>query len=1131
MADIVDNILDDLIGRVAKVRRWLLALSVLKTAALWLVSISLYIGLYALVDHRVHFGTSGRLLALVLLVLLLVALSYYLIRTLRRDMTFSHAANHVENRQSFDQQLVAAVEYYEKGDAYPYSKGLARQLVLQVDAVSRDFAFDSTVEKWRGYLLAGCIVLCLSVVALFVHQNIMYFSAYLSRLVRPFSAIEPVPTTVLKSITGDVVTAPHTPVPLAAEVEGRTPEVAELVLTRQRPAEANNISPEALQRIGLRPAVDADGKATLSAAPSFDTVGENTYRFETPDGSSATHTITVAQPPTIESIAALVSLPNEREKQIPPAREEKIEKRTLEVLPYSHVELRVKTTPLREATVHGLAEQPLVQALNGERTFSVKFTADRPLSLTFGLVGVEGLASDKPEDLRVALKSDEPPHFKLRSPEGDCLATDVASIPIAFEITDDFGLDAAQLRCELPSGESLLLDANDPQGAKQAHVAHTLELERYDLKVGDSVLFYAQAGDIETGQGTTDANSCSEIYFIEIRPYRQYWHPQPGGGPSSSPGAGPDDLMTVLEYTRVILKKTWALAQTPALIQRDRPKFDALCADIEYCTETLAKLRDDPKAGFDDSTKSAINEAIDLHTQARRRLSLTDAHGALPPEREVYRLLRKLIDELHMKWNPPSSGQSVPQDKPERITLQEKPDVETPQDQQRTENQLEKLQQKIDKLAREQKSLKADMAKSLQQQSQSGGDSQSSESSSSSSSSSGQSAGSESQASDEQSDKGQEGAKGEKGQESEKGVKSEKGQESEKGVKGEKGEEHREDEKGQEGVQSSEGQQAAQQDGSAEADASSSQARGQAGQQGSGAKQGEDSSQTAQGQGAQGRGQPGDKQTTSSQSAPAAAGPSQAAGTQSAADSQSESGALSADADARMRMLEAKQKALREQAEEVSKELGQMALPEFSNHADVRNQAQQRLDKAVECMKAFEEELADLRYDPDSSAQTQAQMADLADAATHELTEAGQTIERGLSAGKPQTDAEKAEALAQQLAEDAESLDESVSPEEREQMLERLKAAERLLENMVKPQWATVSGGGGGPGLVYTKGGAGNRAEAARLLAQQFWSIAIEARERQVRPVEDEPSDVEFVEIENEFFENAAKFRPSDYPK
>ena len=56
-------------------------------------------------------------------------------------------------------------------------------------------------------------------------------------------------------------------------------------------------------------------------------------------------------------------------------------------------------------------------------------------------------------------------------------------------------------------------------------------------------------------------------------------------------------------------------------------------------------------------------------------------------------------------------------------------------------------------------------------------------------------------------------------------------------------------------------------------------------------------------------------------------------------------------------------------------------------------------------------------------------------------------------------------------------------------------------------------------------------AETARMLSQQFWSMAIQAQERQLRPVEDEPSDVEFFELENAFFESAATFWPQRSPK
>ena len=80
-----------------------------------------------------------------------------------------------------------------------------------------------------------------------------------------------------------------------------------------------------------------------------------------------------------------------------------------------------------------------------------------------------------------------------------------------------------------------MLESASPQGARQASLTHVLELEQHDLHVGDGILFYARARDIDTGHRPADANACSEVYLIEIRPYRQYWHPQPGNNQSNAP--------------------------------------------------------------------------------------------------------------------------------------------------------------------------------------------------------------------------------------------------------------------------------------------------------------------------------------------------------------------------------------------------------------------------------------------------------------------------------------------------------------------------------------------------------------------------------------------------------------------
>jgi hypothetical protein len=1039
MAADVENILNDLIARVRRVRFWLVALGALKTAAIGLTCVSLYIGLYAWIDHHAHFNHAGRLAALLVLIVLLAALALVLARALRQTMTYAHAANHVETKHSFDQQLVAAVEYFERRDDYPYSKALARQLVLQVDGATRDFRLDSTIEKWRAYALGAFVVLGLCVVGLFVQQNVAYFSAYLARLFRPMAQVEPLP-------------------PTAAEAKTAT-----------------------------APAKEAE------------------------------------EPPSIKSMTAVVSPPVGPGREQTATAPEPVKEGTLEVPPHSLVELRVETTaPVREATMTRPGEQPVTQTLSDATTFTVQFRVDAAGPVEFQLVGADGTANAEPLQLRVQLKADEPPQFKLLCPDGDCLATDVASIPIAFEITDEVGLDGAQLYCEFPGRGPVLLDSNETHGATSATLRHTLELEQQNLRVGDSILFYAQARDVDAGQKKADANTCSEVYFIEIRPYRQYWHPEPSSDKPGPPGPVPEDLITILEYTRAIVKKTWTLAHDSADLAEDASRCNAIRGDVDYCARKLADARDDPNNGFTDADKAALKRVGERYGSAGDGLRRHDAKAALPPATEAYRLLRQFIDEKHLKWTPPQMGQSVPQDTHERVRLQEQP-KDAQADAQRVENQLQKLQQKIESLAREQKSLSSDFKDTMQQQTGEGG--QPSDSSASNPDSGGQASTGGAQDPQGQPKKNLSGS----AQDRAKQNRGSDGQSDAGRSKTDKGREQQ----GTGGSQAAPNSSASKQPSSQGRDkASAAQGASPAGSSG---EQNSRSSQ-AQSPGSQSNGQqstPSGSQSRGKASTARGASPAGSSGQRNSQSSQAQSpgsqnaGQASTSTDARLRMLEAKQKALREQASQAQAELGQLPTTAASAQNQARDEAQQHLGQAVKDMEQSEASLTGARYESGASAPDQADPSASADSASRQLAEAGQAIKRGLSAGKPKTPAEQAQEMAEQLAEDAEALDESLSPEDRQRMLDRLEAAKRLLESRADPQWATVTKGAGasGGGLAYTRNGPMTPAETARMLARQFWSMAIEARAKPVQPVAEEPSDVHFFQAEKEFFEKAAEFK------
>jgi hypothetical protein len=204
-------------------------------------------------------------------------------------------------------------------------------------------------------------------------------------------------------------------------------------------------------------------------------------------------------------------------------------------------------------------------------------------------------------------------------------------------------------------------------------------------------------------------------------------------------------------------------------------------------------------------------------------------------------------------------------------------------------------------------------------------------------------------------------------------------------------------------------------------------------------------------------------------------------------------------------------------------------LPEISEDGQNKGRAvaQKHLDEALAKMNDFQDRLTEARYKADIDRRKSNEAVELMELAERQLGLAQETLDDELALSEEQRIAQKAQEMAEQLSDDADALDESVTPIEREEMLARLEAARRLLERMPEPKWATIDKGKGSPSgaaHVFTRNPNLAPAEAARQMARQFWSIAVNAKKYRQQLIEDEPSDVKFYGQENEFFENAAKF-------
>jgi hypothetical protein len=1091
MPENVEEKLNALVARVGKVRRWLMALAILKVAAMCLIFVSVFIGFYAWLDHRLNFDEIARITAFILLVAGLAFLLHRLTKLLLGHVSCSVAANYIENKRSFNQQLVTAVEYYENRQDYPYSKALAEQLVLRVEKESGEFKFDSTVEKWQGYVLGAVILFGLVAATFYVRDNYVYFSSYFARLMSPLASVEPLSSTHLESITKDIVAEPDSEVKFAAEIEGRVPELGKLVLLELKQETADGSQEQQRQEIQIRPRSNEGKTKQFEAAKSFSQPGKFKYRFETDSTKSEWHELNISHAPRIESMAAKITLPRRppRRQWIKPYTEQ-VENNTLEVVPGSSVTLNVRATDkLSEFTATGPDGKPITRQLNGAEELDFHFTAERNGSVKFSLVSEQGLVNDNVPDLQVIVKTDEPPKFKLVSPDGDYLATNVASVPVTFEVTDDFGLDSVKMHLEIPGQEPTEMVVPVEEGAKSKEFTQIIELEEYELSVGDSVLFYAEATDIDTGSEPANRTSSSDVYFIEIRPYRQNWVPLPGGGPSRGAGGPPVELLNILEYTRAIIKKTWAIASRPELTEQDRSRLGFINQDVRYCGEQVALIRDDSQYGFKEPHKAVLNEVIRYYEQASGHLAANDVASAMVPEKNAYRVLRKFILELELAWSPPSSGNSPQPKKPDSVKLQEKPEF-TGYEKERIEGQLKKMQQKLDKLTREQKGLQWSFENFLKQQ-----------------------AGKK--AAQQNLDAGPKKTD----------VKKQNQDETNAMQQGEAAE--------QKAVSTSEGQST---DGGKEGGDKqnpSDKSKGAGKSTESLETPGEKQNDAGSPEGAQGRSSGEGKSASKGQGLRRRMGNSfayAASETTTTSDAKAQDGSQdgNAGAEAILRMLQAKQRALQEQVSQLKQELE--TLPEESSNGGKgkgRSETQEHLGEAAARMEEFQNEMAEARYRAEMDKQRSNWAVALMDSAKRELDLAKESLDGELTLNNEQKLAQKAQEMAEQLAEDADALAETVTEAEREQMLARLEAAKRLLEMMPEPQWTTVDKAGGarsGAGLVLTKNANLASAEAIRQMARQFWSIAIDAKKRGSQRIDDEPSDVEFYGQENEFFENAARY-------
>ena len=190
----------------------------------------------------------------------------------------------------------------------------------------------------------------------------------------------------------------------------------------------------------------------------------------------------------------------------------------------------------------------------------------------------------KPPDSSTAEEKRNWADVRITDPGSDIKATKVDVVPLEIEAASNESLVSAAWTTNVNGAQEKANPLDKPKEPHYAVYQPTLYLDELRLSDWDVLSYYAKAS---TGGGLSKS---SEIYFIEIRPFREDLLKMPGGeGGKAMNMMG--ELTSLMERQRFILRQTHGYSQHPPddakMREQDREKLRAAESELRDAIEQL----------------------------------------------------------------------------------------------------------------------------------------------------------------------------------------------------------------------------------------------------------------------------------------------------------------------------------------------------------------------------------------------------------------------------------------------------------------------------------------------------------------------------------------------------------------
>src|SRR5436309_3215068 len=643
----------------------------------------------------------------ILTVTVFVALLLYgLVWALRRQVTDAQVAMYLEECDpTLEAALISAVEATANGGSAAHSPRLVEKLVEQAMDQCRALDHGRTIERSSVQRHAATLAAVAAIAALAVTYGPAYLRHGLSALLVISRSAE------ASSPYSSQVQPGNTKVPRGAD---QTVKARLIGFTAADVSVMMRTAPGApFDRVPLI----AGAQPGAFEGMLFHLEKPTEYFVESNGVRSGTFTLTVVDLPTVSQLDLEYRYP-----AYTGLAPRKTEGGDVAAIRGTEVVLHVvptMTTPDGRVLLSDGGARPLVRQADGSLTGSFKL--EHQGFYRIELTGPHGEKVEASPQYTIDVIDDQPPSVHFTKPGRDSQASPVEDLFLEARADDDYGVKSLQLFYSVNGSapKTISLFAG-PKPLTEVSAGHTIYLEELGLKPGDFVSYYAKASDTDAVQGSK--TTTSDIYFVQIRPFKKDYKPaqsQAGGGGG---GGGGQQVGQLSQQQREIVAATFNIVRDKAKTKPEKFRENVVFLNLaqaklrEQVEELVGKLK--ARLGAVDPSYNKIADVLPKAAEemksAEGELKALKADSALSPEQRALKLLQEAEQQYELQVSQQQGGggggggqNQMAEDLADLFELEldklaNQYEMQSRAEQQGNDQQIDQLVEKLKELARRQ---------------------------------------------------------------------------------------------------------------------------------------------------------------------------------------------------------------------------------------------------------------------------------------------------------------------------------------------------------------------------------------------------------------------------------------------